>query len=201
MRYFLFLILGVMLVSAQAFADDAVQVTTSKKTYHYGDYLSITVHIQDITSDTGTMYIIDQTGKKSSPIPFRVTGNTTVLDAPNALDPTIFEEGKYKIEIDYEGSTAVAEFELVDIGNVVLPFGSTTVVLQWSQGKISDYIFLKFLIDTHLLSLPGDQTPKEGITIPNWYKENAMWWSDKQISDEEFVKGLQYLVDRKIIAN
>ena len=199
MRYFFAAAILVLAVALPAYAQDALQVTTSKTTYHYGDYLSISIKIQNVTSDTGTMYIIDQSGKKSSPIPFRVTGNTTVIEAPNSFDPTIFKEGTYKIEIDYEDAKSVAEFDLVDVGNKVLPFGSNTILDQWSHGKISDYIFVKFLIDAHLLSFDG--TPNEAITIPSWYKTNAGWWLDRQITDQEFVDGLQYMVDKKIIAN
>ena len=33
------------------------------------------------------------------------------------------------------------------------------------------------------------------LQIPTWVKKNANWWGHDQISDEEFVKGLQYLIN------
>lgn len=36
-------------------------------------------------------------------------------------------------------------------------------------------------------------------SIPNWVKNNAKWWSQGQVSDAEFVKGIQYLVQNGII--
>ena len=36
--------------------------------------------------------------------------------------------------------------------------------------------------------------------IPEWMKTNAKWWSQKQISDREFVDGLEYLIQNKIIS-
>jgi hypothetical protein len=36
-------------------------------------------------------------------------------------------------------------------------------------------------------------------TIPIWIKSNAAWWSDEQISDEDFVSGLEYLITNGII--
>ncbi len=35
--------------------------------------------------------------------------------------------------------------------------------------------------------------------IPFWIKNNARWWTDNMISDYDFVSGLQYLIDKKII--
>lgn len=35
--------------------------------------------------------------------------------------------------------------------------------------------------------------------IPNWIKNNAKWWADGKISDSDFVSGLQYLIDKKIL--
>jgi len=35
--------------------------------------------------------------------------------------------------------------------------------------------------------------------IPQWIKNNAKWWSNDQISDEDFVKSIQYLVKKGII--
>ncbi len=35
--------------------------------------------------------------------------------------------------------------------------------------------------------------------IPSWIKNNANWWSQGLISDDDFVKGIQYLVGQGII--
>lgn len=32
------------------------------------------------------------------------------------------------------------------------------------------------------------------LKIPYWVKNNAKWWAQNQISDEDFVKGIQYLI-------
>lgn len=36
-------------------------------------------------------------------------------------------------------------------------------------------------------------------SIPEWVKNNAKWWSLTQISDQDFAKGIEYLVQRDII--
>jgi len=35
--------------------------------------------------------------------------------------------------------------------------------------------------------------------IPSWVKNNAEWWSKGLISDNEFIKGIEYLIKSKII--
>jgi predicted house-cleaning noncanonical NTP pyrophosphatase (MazG superfamily) len=35
--------------------------------------------------------------------------------------------------------------------------------------------------------------------IPDWVKNNAKWWSDDQISDEDFASGLEFLIKENII--
>ena len=37
------------------------------------------------------------------------------------------------------------------------------------------------------------------IQIPAWVKNTARWWSEGQVGDSDFIKGIQYLIDQKII--
>lgn len=40
---------------------------------------------------------------------------------------------------------------------------------------------------------------KEEIAIPNWIRNNAKWWADGTIADRDFVMGIQFLAQQKII--
>jgi len=42
-------------------------------------------------------------------------------------------------------------------------------------------------------------TVKESKTIPDWIRNNAQWWSLTQISDQDFARGLEYLIKEDII--
>lgn len=180
-------------------ANAEIQITTSKKTYSFGDYLGILITVSNVTGDDAVMHITDENGTKSSSIPIQIKNKMTNITSPNPFDSAIFEEGKYKIEIDYAGQSSQTEFELVDAGNIVMPFASNIVVPKWSSGMISDYAFLKFLADKNVVSLQG-RTPSQDAKIPSWYKTNGLWWADKKISDAEFAGGLQYLLDRGVIS-
>jgi len=37
------------------------------------------------------------------------------------------------------------------------------------------------------------------LKIPEWIKNNALWWSDNKISESEFVSGIEFLIKNKII--
>jgi hypothetical protein len=47
----------------------------------------------------------------------------------------------------------------------------------------------------------GQNTGQTGqtIAIPPWIKNNAGWWHDGKISDDDFVKGIQYLIQNGIM--
>jgi len=36
-------------------------------------------------------------------------------------------------------------------------------------------------------------------TVPDWIRSTALWWSEDLISDDEFVNGIQYLINEEII--
>ena len=36
--------------------------------------------------------------------------------------------------------------------------------------------------------------------LPDWIKNNARWWSSNIVSDDEFINGLEYLIEEKIIS-
>jgi len=47
-------------------------------------------------------------------------------------------------------------------------------------------------------SSPSGGTPQP-IVIPSWIKNNAKWWHDGSIGDNDFVKGIQYMIQKGIM--
>jgi len=37
------------------------------------------------------------------------------------------------------------------------------------------------------------------LEIPNWIRDNAKWWSDGLITDQDYINGLQYLIQQGIV--
>ena len=48
-------------------------------------------------------------------------------------------------------------------------------------------------------SNPIISTPSQTVTIPEWVKNNAKWWSDGAIDDNSFATGLEYMIKQGII--
>ena len=41
--------------------------------------------------------------------------------------------------------------------------------------------------------------PSNEISIPDWVRNNAGWWSDGAITDNDFASGLEYMIRENII--
>ncbi len=81
----------------------------------------------------------------------------------------------------------------------------------WSEGQISEAEFLAgiaYLISSGIITVPDDPAPGGGPGdaagaqeegVPEWVKNNAAWWADDLISDDDFLNGIQYLVGTGLI--
>jgi len=75
----------------------------------------------------------------------------------------------------------------------------------WADGTIGDNDFtsgIQFLIKEDIILIP--ETTASSFTgdsegIPTWIKNNAGWWADGQISEKDFLNGIEYLVKVGII--
>ena len=38
-----------------------------------------------------------------------------------------------------------------------------------------------------------------GKSLPDWIKSNAGWWAEGLVSDEEFVQGIQWLIEEGVM--
>ena len=76
----------------------------------------------------------------------------------------------------------------------------------WTQGNIDDKTFvggIQFMITEGIIQIPETVQPTittNSENIPEWIKKNANWWSQQLISDKEFLKGIQFMVEKGIIA-
>lgn len=77
----------------------------------------------------------------------------------------------------------------------------------WADGAIADNDFtsgIEFMIKQDIIKVPQIVSEKEKSSftlgkIPTWIKSNAKWWSEDLISDEDFVKGIEFLIKEEII--
>lgn len=82
----------------------------------------------------------------------------------------------------------------------------------WAEGSIDDSSFvqgIQFLIKDGIMAIP--QTNTDGLLddtaiesdprqkIPDWIKNNAKWWSDGLIGEDDFIKGIEFLIKSGIV--
>ncbi len=87
----------------------------------------------------------------------------------------------------------------------------------WSEGTIGDSDFtsgIQYMIKENIISIPDlpeavtqmelkDEKRAMGLerdkNFPDWVRNNAGWWADGLISDNDFISGIKYLVENGII--
>ncbi len=75
----------------------------------------------------------------------------------------------------------------------------------YADGTIGESDFTQgigYMIKNNVIRIPELPERDEGSvigTVPDWVKNNARWWADGQISDGDFVSGIQHLVKKGII--
>ena len=75
----------------------------------------------------------------------------------------------------------------------------------WSEGKIGDSDFvngIQFMIKHKIINIPNLPEQSSATAqehIPDWIKNNAGWWANGLISEDDFVSGIKWLVENRII--
>ncbi|GBF24120.1 hypothetical protein MnTg01_00457 [archaeon MnTg01] len=201
----IFMMFSMMIASTSVvYATPTVSISTEKEIYSYGDFLSFTIQVSEITGESAILYIIDESGEKSSAIPIPVTELKTKVPSPFPFESNVYPLGMYTLEIQYSGGSSMAEFELIDSGNIVIPLWIREFAKYWYNGAITDVEFsngIGFLIKEGIIVVPETQNQKtsDEVIIPEWIKANTGWWIDRQISDIEFAKGLEFLIKEGIV--
>ena len=188
----------------QTFAALSVSIETSQETYHYGDNLSMTIIVSEITGDIATVYIIDTEERKSMLLSPPITQETTEFPSNFPFDATIWKAGTYTFEVEYSGAKSSVQFSIEDTGEIALPFWIKDLAKMWiTEPLVTDKDFaraIEYLIQKDIIKIPYTEPEGETITrIPDWVKTNAEWWITEKISDTEFTLSLQSLVQKGII--
>ena len=200
----LLVIMSGLPLMGQTFAAPVVSIETSQETYHYGDHLSMTIIVSEITGDAATVYIIDTEERKSLLLNPPIFQETTEFPSNFPFDATIWKTGTYMLEIEYSGSKSSVQFSIEDTGEIALPFWIKDLAQMWiNEPLVTDKDFaraIEYLIQKEIIKIPYTEPEGETIaSIPDWVKNNAEWWITEKISDTEFTLSLQYLVKKGII--
>ncbi len=203
-----FLILGIFVISLiilpNVSAAPSIQIQMDQTTFSYGEKLVYTIEVSEVTGELAIIHIRDESGKGSSAIPIEIIELKTVIPSPYPFEKQVFSEGKYFIDLQYSGAEYTAEFNLIDSGNIVIPFQTKQVAYSWVNNEVSEEILIDIIqktIEKDAINIPYiiDREHPEKIYIPDWVKIITIWWLEEKITDGTFANAFQHLIDKKII--
>ena len=185
-------------------AESSVTIVMEKTVYSYCDRLFYIIEVSEITGEQAIVHIRDESGQGSSAIPIEITNLQNPVPSLMAFEKSMFQLGKYFVDVEYAGSKVTAEFELVDSDNSCIPPTILQFLIEWLYENISDgYLIDAFqkYIDPKLINIPFEINEENihEIDIPDWVKNVAYWWIQGWISDNDFAQVFNYLIDEKII--
>jgi hypothetical protein len=64
---------------------------------------------------------------------------------------------------------------------------------------MNTYVLAIIGLSTILLISSSEVSVQESYNIPSWIKKNAKWWSEGQVQDSDFTKGIEYLIQQGIM--
>jgi hypothetical protein len=90
--------------------------------------------------------------------------------------------------------------------------GKSSAQVRYINGTISNILSDQTTTPTPTPTIPSPKPPQPIPTpvnmttiaptttqIPQWVHNNAKWWSQGTVGDNDFVQGIQYLIEQKII--
>jgi hypothetical protein len=113
------------------------------------------------------------------------------------------------LEISIPRELLDAKFDNVDDVFFILVDGFLTEYLELTNGDDSRTILIPFfsgdsqieIIGTDALDIGLDEIiSRPELQIPSWVKSNAGWWAAGQISDSDFVLGIQFLIAEGVMS-
>ncbi len=201
-----------------------MSVSTDKISYNFGDIL--TINGQEAESYSISIIILSPSGEEITEIStFKTSAGefSTIWIIPSGI-----EKGTYTIKARDSTQTAQTTFALGNVevkpqpeqseSKATIPDWIRNNAKWWSEGQIGDSDFtsgIQFMIKENIMvipDLPEEDTQKMELkdekramglerdkNVPDWVRNNAGWWADGLISDDDFVSGIKYLVEQGII--
>jgi hypothetical protein len=183
--------------SHYSWATPLLSVST-KQVYEYGDLLTITFQVSELTGDPIVLHIIDESGKASSPIPIQLGKLNSTIIAPIPFYKTTYPPGRYTVDAEYSGAKASTSFDLIDSDRIAIPIQYKILLKSWLLGATDNKDLasvIRELIHFDIIKISGYESQmSNAIHIPTWFKKDVKWWSDDSINDNEFGLAIQYLI-------
>jgi hypothetical protein len=110
----------------------------------------------------------------------------------------LFKTSNLKIiEKDRQHGIVQFELEFADLTDM-----TNMYVTMWDLDRNVSYRTFENILqigEPPVVINPVMSEPTTVATVPDWLKTGAGWWADGTIDDVDFVQGIQYLIDHKLI--
>ncbi|MDE1766710.1 MAG: hypothetical protein KGI27_10635 [Thaumarchaeota archaeon] len=199
----LFIATGLLAIGSigESYGSAQISISASKPVYSYGESLSFSIRVSNVTGDNAVLEIVDQANQSSGPVPTIITKPVSNFTAPFPFYRTTYAPGTYFLKIQYAGASAVTSFQLVDTGNIAIPPQFKEVASSWVQNQTSSRLFgehIAALVSSGTIKIDGYH--EQNVTsIPQWFRNDALWWSNGSISDSDFGHAIEYLIESDIM--
>ena len=131
--------------------------------------------------------------------------NSDNITVVNAGTTAIIENGKISTKILTQSAWDSLNDEFKPTPEERVPGWIKNNAKWWAEGQIGDSDFtggIQHLIKEKIIDIPDLPEQASGTAkekVPDWIKNNAGWWADGQISEDDFVNGIKWLVENGII--
>ncbi len=167
----LFILVAYQIKPASAQAELPVKLFIDKTSYSYGDTCRIHGWVNPVSPlDTVSIWV-RKYGEYGEQKVAEVTPRSNDGKYSYDLQLTSKDNGTFIVSVMYRGYQSETTFNYTTPSQSTVPQSSSSV----------------------------SQTPLQSNIIPQWVRNNANWWANGQISDSDFIKGLQYLIDNNIL--
>ncbi|MGH2613106.1 MAG: hypothetical protein ACRDFB_08690, partial [Rhabdochlamydiaceae bacterium] len=154
------------------------------------------------TPSSTTNFQIAFINKSTQKIQVHIDYKISVMEGSNQICGTsILHTSEGSITYPCQLPDAATYQVIVEVDGILFqPIPPETATFTVNAGGGSTPITGPSSTDTS--SNTSSTTPSSGTqstVIPSWIKNNAKWWSQGQIGDDQFIKGLQYMIQNGII--
>lgn len=106
----------------------------------------------------------------------------------------------YRVTVAKDGTNFFGPIPLTHTspGSVKIPVELNEEGVYDVTIEVEGILFQPIPVEKVIFNLPIGKI-QETISVPDWVRNNAGWWSEGLIEDSDFVQGIQYLIQQDIM--
>ncbi|MDH3737321.1 MAG: peptidase [Nitrosopumilus sp.] len=131
--------------------------------------------------DSGSWYTAPQFNEKGTELTMRTQNSFPIGTYANFEFPSFSEDEKFSVFVNNELKKNIQSIDEMKNWHVAF----NVEPLESGEIKITGF--------------KEGYDPGDAVLIPDWIKFSAAWWADKEIDNDVFVRGIDFMIKEKII--